>query len=101
MANRICYFNENLEIVLWPMTSKNQDATEINIGSEIVVDPNEASQGCSDYHRLSPKWASIPMCNGRSYYDQAVKSRSEVKRWFNKDKRRELGEDYYDVPGTR
>ena len=83
-----------------PMTRRNQDSAAMNLVRQTGVNPDKAPQGCDSYHRLSPKWASIPKCNGKSYHNQPVKTRSELNTWFNNGKRRELGDHYHDAPGA-
>lgn len=60
-----------------PMTQENQDAAALFKIKQRGVDPtSEVSR--ESLNKLSPEWASLPKLNGLSYYNQPVKSHSEL-----------------------
>ena len=82
-----------------PMTPGNQDkaATKLLKGRGVNLD---RPMNRSAVSRAGREWASLPNLSGKSHYGQPVKPYTDVKNWFNKKKKQELGPDYRDAPGA-
>ena len=82
-----------------PMTRSNQDkaATSLIKSRGVNLDLPMTRRSVN---KLSGEWASLPDKSGKSRYGQPVKSYSQLRSWFNKKKREELGPDYHDAPGA-
>jgi len=82
-----------------PMTPSNQDkaATSLIKNRKVNLDLPMTPRSVN---KLSGEWASLPDKTGKSRYGQPVKSYSQLKSWFNKKKKQELGPDYRDAPGA-
>lgn len=82
-----------------PMTPSNQDKAATSLIKNRRVNLNLPITRRS-VNKLSGEWASLPDKTGKSRYGQPVKSYSQLRSWFNKKKREELGSDYRDAPGA-
>ena len=82
-----------------PMTPSNQDkaATSLIKSRRVNLDLPMSRRSVN---KLSGEWASLPDKSGKSRYGQPVKSYSQLRSWFNKKKKEELGPDYHDAPGA-
>lgn len=66
-----------------PMTPANQDAGFETLLVERGFDTNRPFE--EEAYKIAPEWASIPMKNGQSRYDQPVKDINELSS-FHKDR---------------
>ena len=66
-----------------PMTPENQDSAFSTLLDERGFDTDRPFR--EEAHKIAPEWASVPMKNGQSRYNQPVKSIDELDR-FHQDR---------------